>query len=147
MQRVSILKEAGENIPLIAATSGFLAGAQAATLASEGTAAVDFILTRLIQIPTIGSNSEHFSIGTIRLTVTAALSNTSPLPDNIVQGGVSLGTFSLDPGESVFIIDITDGSFSTVYALDIVVLSGAVDFTVQSQTTTLNAGQDQLFIL
>lgn len=84
MQRVSVLKDAGENIPLIAETSGFLAGAQVATLA---------------------------------------------------------------PRESVFIIYITDGSFSTVYALDILVLSAAVDFDVQGEASTLNAGQDQLFIL
>jgi hypothetical protein len=147
LERVSVLKEGGESIPLIAATSGFLAGAQVATLAPGGTAAVDFTLISLIQIPTIGSNSEHFAVATIRLTVAAALSNTAPLPANIIQGGVSLGSFSLDPGESVFIIFITDGSFSTVYALDVLVLSGGVDFTVQGQTSTLNAGQDQLFIL
>lgn len=147
LQRVSVLKEAGENIPLIAATSGFLAGAQVATLAPGGTAAIDFTLTSLIQIPTIGSNAANFAVGTIRVTVTAALSNPEPLPANIVQGGVSLGTFSLDPGESVFMIFITDGSFSTVYALDILVLSGAVDFTIQGQTSTLNTGQDRLFIL
>lgn len=147
LQRVSVLKDAGENIPLIAATSGFLAGAQVATLAPGESAAVDFTLTSLIQIPTIGSNSESFSIGTIRLTVTAPLSNPEPLDADIVRGGVLLGEFSLDPGESVFIIYITDGSFSTVYALDILVLSGAVDFDVQGQASTLNAGQDQLFIL
>lgn len=147
LQRVSVLKDAGENIPLIAATSGFLAGAQVATLAPGGSAAVDFTLTSLIQIPSIGSNSEGFSIGTIRLTVTAPLSNPDPLDADIVRAGVLLGEFSLDPGESVFIIYITDGSFSTVYALDILVLSGAVDFDIQGQGSTLNAGQDQLFIL
>jgi hypothetical protein len=147
LQRVSVLKEAGENIPLIAATSGFLAGAQVATLAPGGSSAVDFTLISLTQIPAIGSASEHFAVGTIRLTFTAALSNTTPVDADIVQGGILLGEFSLDPGESVFIIYVTDGSFSTVYALDILVLSGAVDFTIQGQTSTLNAGQDQLFIL
>lgn len=146
LDRVSVLKAEGEKIPLIAAAFGSLPNTQAATLAPGGSAAVDFILTSLSQIPEIGPDSANFMIGIIRVTITSALSNIAPLPVDIAEDDTLLGTFSLDPGESVFVIVMTDGSFSTFFAVDVLVLSGAVDFTVQGQTSTVDVGQRHLFL-